>query len=85
MATMTIRIPDNKHERLKLLAETQGVSLNKLVEEWASMALAQFDAEARFRVRAARGSGKRALDLLNKLDLAFAHPQTSRRARKRRR
>jgi predicted HicB family RNase H-like nuclease len=32
MATMTIRIPDRKHERLKLLAETQGVSLNKLPE-----------------------------------------------------
>jgi hypothetical protein len=59
MATMTIRIPDSKHERLRLLAEAHGVSLNKLVDEWASMALAQFDAETRFQVRAARGNAKR--------------------------
>ena len=68
MATMTIRIPDGKHERLKLLAQTQGVSLNKLVEEWAGMALAQFDAEARFRARASRGRTARGLALLDRLD-----------------
>jgi hypothetical protein len=31
MATMTIRIPDAKHQRLRLLAQRTGVSLNKLV------------------------------------------------------
>lgn len=73
MATMTIRIPDGKHERLRRLAETHGISLNKLVDEWASMALAQFDAETRFLARAARGSTKRGIDLLDKLDRAFEH------------
>ena len=68
MATMTIRLPDAKHERLRRLAERHGVSLNKLVDEWASMALAQFDAETRFLVRAARGSAQRGLSLLEKLD-----------------
>ena len=29
---MTIRIPDLKHQRLRLLAERAGVSLNKLVD-----------------------------------------------------
>jgi HicB family len=77
MATMTIRLPDSKHKRLRLLAETQGVSLNKLVEEWASMALAQFDAETRFRMRAARGNASRGLVLLDKLD----HAMGSRRNR----
>jgi len=74
MTTMTIRIPDSKHERLRLLAQIQGVSLNKLVEEWAGMALAQFDAEARLHARAARGSAKSGLALLNKLDDAFSKP-----------
>jgi predicted transcriptional regulator len=60
MATMTIRIPDAKHERLRRLAELHGTSLNKLVEEWANVALAQHDAEARFRAMAARGNAKRA-------------------------
>jgi predicted transcriptional regulator len=72
MATMTIRIPDAKHQRLRLLAERSGVSLNKLVEEWASMALAQFDAETRFLARAKRGNIKRGLALLDKLDRSLA-------------
>ena len=70
MATMTIRLPEAKHERLRRLAERQGVSLNKLVEEWASMALAQFDAETRFLVRVARGNPQVGLALLDKLDQA---------------
>ena len=72
MATMTIRIPDAKHERLRLLAERHGTSLNKLVEEWANVALAQHDAEARFRAMAARGDVSKGLALLDKLDRAFA-------------
>lgn len=69
---MTIRMPDSKHERLRLLAERYGVSLNKLVDEWASMALAQFDAETRFRVRAAAGDRNRGLSLLDKLDQSLS-------------
>jgi plasmid stability protein len=72
MATMTIRIPDAKHERLRLLAEHHGTSLNKLVEEWANVALAQHDAEARFYSLAARGNAKRGLELIGKLDRASA-------------
>jgi hypothetical protein len=72
MATMTIRIPDAKHQRLRLLAERTGVSLNKLVDEWASIALAQFDAETRFLARAKRGNVQRGLALLDKLDRSFA-------------
>jgi len=71
MATMTIRIPDAKHERLRRLADRQGLSLNKLVEEWANVALAQHDAEARFRAMATRGNAKRGLALLDKPDRAF--------------
>jgi hypothetical protein len=68
MVTMTIRLPDAKHQRLRLLAERQGISLNKLVEDWASIALAEFDAETRFRARASRGKPERGLALLDKLD-----------------
>jgi predicted transcriptional regulator len=81
MATMTIRLPDGKHERLRRLAESQGVSLNKLVEEWASMALAQFDAETRFAARAARGDARRGLAALDKLDRSFARREGRRKNR----
>jgi predicted transcriptional regulator len=77
MATMTIRLPDAKHARIKQLAARQGVSLNKLIEEWSSVALAQFDAETRFLVRAARGDGRAGLALLDKLDATFAKRTTS--------
>ena len=76
MATMTIRLPDAKHVRLKRLAARQGVSLNKLIEEWSSVALAQFDAETRFLVRAARGDAGTGLALLGKLDATFAKRTT---------
>ncbi len=74
MATMTIRVPDAKHARLKRLAERQGVSLNKLIEEWSNVALAQFDAETRFLVRAGRGDPHLGLVLLDKLEAALGRP-----------
>jgi pyrroloquinoline quinone (PQQ) biosynthesis protein C len=83
MATMTIRIPDSKHDRLRRLAESHGVSLNKLVDEWASMALAQFDAETRFHARASRGNAQRGIALLHKLDLVLERRGTTRKIRKR--
>ena len=68
MATLTIRMPDTTHERLRHLAKARNVSMNKLIEEFSIAALAEFDAEARFRVRAARGDPQRGLVLLAKLD-----------------
>jgi predicted transcriptional regulator len=70
MATMTIRLPDDKRERLRTLARQRRISLNKLIEELSTMALAQFDAETRFRARAARGSVPTALRLLDKVERA---------------
>jgi predicted transcriptional regulator len=71
MATMTIRLPKDKHQRLKHLAQQRGLSLNKLIEEWSTVALTEFDAETRFRVLAAKGDAKKALQVLDKLDAAF--------------
>ena len=68
MSTLTIRLPDDKHERLKALARANAVSVNKLIDELATVALANFDARVRFQTRAARGDPARALALLDKLD-----------------
>jgi len=72
MATMTIRIPDDKHSRLKALARYRHVSVNKLVEELSTQALAEFDSEVRFRALAARGDVTKGLELLDKLDRHFS-------------
>jgi len=45
MSVLTIRIPENKHERLRNLAKSRGVSVNKLIEELSTIALAQHDTE----------------------------------------
>ena len=55
MSTLTICLPAAKHQRLKDFARARGVSLNRLVEEWATVALAQLDAENHYPLRATRG------------------------------
>jgi predicted transcriptional regulator len=71
MSTLTIRLPDDKHNRLRQLAKHRDISVNKLIEELATISIAEFDAETRFRTLAARGSTERGLALLEKLDAAF--------------
>jgi len=71
MSTITLRIQDAKHERLKLYAKKQGISLNKLFDEFATVALAQFDAETRFYLNSSKGDTKRGLEILDKLDRAL--------------
>ena len=81
MSTLTIRIAELKHDRLRRLAASRGLSMNKLVDELATVALAQYDAEARFRALAAKGSARKGLALLDKLDRQFRRP-TSRPPRR---
>ncbi len=68
MSTLTIRLPDDQHDRLKTLASQRGLSLNKLFEEFSVKALAEFDTENRFRIRAARGDRMKGLTILGELD-----------------
>ncbi len=72
MATLTIRIPDDKHSRLKALAQYRHVSINKLIDELSTQALAEFDSEVRFRTLAATGDINKGLELLDKLDAHFS-------------
>lgn len=71
MATLTIRIPDDKHNRLKALAQHRHLSVNKLVEELSTQALAEFDSEVHFRSLAANGNTSKGLELLEKMDKYF--------------
>ena len=72
MSVLTVRMPQAKHERLKHLAKARGVSVNKLIDELSTVALVQHDVELRFRGLAARGSAKKGLALLDKLDRTFS-------------
>ena len=81
MATMTIRIPDDTHTRIKNLARQRGMSVNRLMEELSVIAVTQHDAQARFRALAARGSARAGLAILEKLDREFATDRSANRRR----
>ncbi|MXW87556.1 MAG: toxin-antitoxin system HicB family antitoxin [Boseongicola sp. SB0673_bin_14] len=71
MSTLTIRLPNDQHERLRALALHRGISLNKLFQEFSTKALTEFDVEMRFRARAAAGNPREGLEVLDKLDARF--------------
>jgi predicted transcriptional regulator len=68
MTVFTVRLPDEKHRRLKALAKSRGTPLNRLIDDMTTQLLAEFDAETRFKLRAMRGAGQeaRGLELLTK-------------------
>ncbi len=68
MSTFTLRIPDTKYERLKNYAKSKEISLNKLFDEFATIALTQFDTKTRFDLMASKGDTSKGLKLLDKLD-----------------
>ncbi len=68
MTVLTIRLPDDTAQRLKSLAQSRGLSVNKLVEELGAQALAAWDTENHFRATAATGDVRVALGVLDRLD-----------------
>lgn len=68
MSTLTIRMPEEKHHRLKILAKQRGISVNKLIDELSTVALSEFDTFTRFKIRVMKGSPEKGLALLDKLD-----------------
>lgn len=76
MSVLTIRLPDEKHERLKALAKARGMSLNKLIEELSTIALAEFDAETRFLALVSQGNPESGIAILDKLDSHFSQTKS---------
>ena len=70
MSVVTLRLPEDQHQRLKAMAQARGISLNKLFEQLTSQALTENDIEVRYRRMAASGSAERGLALLDKLERA---------------
>lgn len=70
MAAMTLRIADDKHQRLRALAQSRHTTINRMLDEMTTLMLAEFDAETRFRLQSAEGVGReqRGLELLDKAD-----------------
>ena len=58
MSALIIRMPQEKRERLKQVAKSLNISVNKLIDEMATLVFVESDADRRFRLRAARGRGR---------------------------
>ncbi len=68
MSSLTIRLPDDKHQRLKALAASRHISINKLIDELATIALVEYDAKTRFITRSQKATAQDGLELLDLLD-----------------
>lgn len=64
----TIRIPDDRYQRLKQLAEARQTSLNRLFDEMATLLLTEQDVRTRLALRRGRGSAEGLLGALDALD-----------------
>jgi len=70
MSVLTIRLPEDTAQRLKSMAQSRGLSMNKLVEQLSAHALAAWDTENHFRAMAATGDMRQALAVLDRLEAA---------------
>jgi len=68
MTALTLRLAEEKHQRLKKLAKKKGMTVNKLLDEMTTLMLTEFDLETRYLARVERGKNKakRGLELLEK-------------------
>jgi predicted HicB family RNase H-like nuclease len=71
MPVVTLRIAEEKHARLKQLAASRNTSVNRLLDELATIALVQHDLAVQMRAAAQSGNPARGLALLDKLDAHF--------------
>lgn len=77
MAALTLRLPDDKHQRLCALAQSRNTTVNRLMDEMTTLMLAECDAETRFKLRAARAAGQAANGLALLERAAQARPASA--------
>ena len=68
MSTLSVRLPDDIADRLKSLARSRNLSLNKLMYELSTRALVEEEAKQRFLAAQLQGNRKRGLKFLDELD-----------------
>ena len=64
MATITYRTTEEKRHKLAEMAEEQNISVNKLLDDFVTIALTERESYLRFAVRKIRGNPEKALEIL---------------------
>lgn len=68
MSTLSVRLPDDIASRLKSLAHSRNISLNKLMNELSTRRLVEEEAKQQFLAAQLRGKRERGLRMLDELD-----------------
>jgi predicted transcriptional regulator len=58
MTSVTVSLSDETYRRLDEIAHVRGTSIERLFDDMAALMVDETDAEAGFRVRTQRGSGR---------------------------
>ena len=67
MSTLSIRIPESLHKRVKALASKDNISINQFIATALAEKLSALDTENYLEKRARRGSRKKYLKVLSKV------------------
>jgi len=74
MSTMSLRLPESLHEKVRELAEREGVSINQLVTTALAEKISALLTQEYLQERAARGSREEYLRILDKVPNAEPDP-----------
>ena len=67
MSTMSLRLPESLHQKVRELAEREGISINQLVTTALAEKISALLTEEYLSARAERGSREKFLDILGKV------------------
>ena len=67
MSNLTVRLPDSLHERLKMLAQAEGVSINQFMVLATAEKMSALETENFLALESKKGSAKRLKKTLRKM------------------
>ena len=67
MSTMSLRLPESLHQKVRELADREGVSINQLVTTALAEKISALLTEEYLEARAARGSRDKFVEILDKV------------------
>ena len=74
MSTMSLRLPESLHEKVRELADREGISINQLVTTALAEKISALLTQEYLEARAARGSREEFLKVLGKVPHADPDP-----------
>jgi hypothetical protein len=74
MSTMSLRLPESLHEKVRELAEREGISINQLVTTALAEKISALLTQEYLEERAARGSREKYVRILDKVPNAEPDP-----------